>query len=292
MLDFTGKTFVALDWAMCIGFGVPWHGHVTAKGPVVYMAAEGGSGFSTRVRAWKQENQMSGSSDVYFLTEAVMLRHPLEFHRFMAAVKKLPSPPRLVVIDTLARALAGGDENSAKDMGEFIFVADQICKQTGATVLLIHHVGKKGGRHERGSSALRGAADTMMFLSKRSTGLTFECTKQKDAVEFKAIPLRLNAVKLEDGKSSCVLVKGEPELKFKKDLLSKTQKTALMSLDGFGDDGATSGEWRNASGLTNETFYRASRQLRELGLVERPGEKSKGEKYTLTPEGRYAVTVA
>ena len=52
--------------------------------------------------------------------------------------------PALIIVDTLARCMVGGDENSAKDMGLFIAHADALRKETGATVLIIHHTGKNG----------------------------------------------------------------------------------------------------------------------------------------------------
>ena len=74
--------------------------------------------------------------------------------------------------------------------------------------------------------------------------------------------------------------------------LSEKQTTALKKLSEFGPEGATAGEWLKASGLAEKTFYRILGKLRSLALVDRPGEKSKGEQYTLTPEGRDAITVA
>src|SRR2546422_8198989 len=32
-----GKTFVSLDWALCIATGKPWRGRAVKRGPVVYV---------------------------------------------------------------------------------------------------------------------------------------------------------------------------------------------------------------------------------------------------------------
>jgi RecA-family ATPase len=40
----------------------------------------------------------------------------------------------MVVIDTLARTLVGGDENSAKDVGMFFYHTDIIREQTHAAI--------------------------------------------------------------------------------------------------------------------------------------------------------------
>lgn len=65
----------------------------------------------------------------------------------------------MIVIDTLARSMAGGDENSAQDMGRAIAVADQLRDQFDAATLLVHHSGKNVSKGSRGSSALLGAGD-------------------------------------------------------------------------------------------------------------------------------------
>ena len=208
----------------------------------------------------------------------------------MMALTRLSPLPDLIVIDTLARTLVGADENSAKEVGEYIAAVDLIRKETGAAVLLVHHIGKNSIRGERGSSALRGAADTMMSLtlSKQPSAFTLECTKQKDAREFDKIHLGLKTVDFGDGESSCVIVAGVAHVD--KGELSAPQRMALKTLNQFGTEGATSGDWRNSSELDDSTFYRALRALQNGGFVERPGLKEKGERYTLTEKGRDAIT--
>jgi hypothetical protein len=50
-----GKSFVALDWALCVATGEKWLGkHAVQQGHVLYIAAEGGGGMKKRVAAWEQ----------------------------------------------------------------------------------------------------------------------------------------------------------------------------------------------------------------------------------------------
>ena len=44
----------------------------------------------------------------------------------------------VVIIDTISRALAGGDENSSKDMGAIVATTARIQEATGAHVAWIH----------------------------------------------------------------------------------------------------------------------------------------------------------
>src|SRR5437016_3630452 len=38
----SGKSFLGLDFGLCVATGTPWKGHIVRQGPVVYVAAEGG----------------------------------------------------------------------------------------------------------------------------------------------------------------------------------------------------------------------------------------------------------
>jgi RecA-family ATPase len=90
-------------------------------------------------------------------------------------------PLRIVIIDTWARALVGGDENSQKDAGLAVYACDSIRKSTGATTLVVHHTGTEGTR-ERGSTVLRGAADTSIMVAhdEMSRYTTVTVKKMKD----------------------------------------------------------------------------------------------------------------
>ena len=77
----------------------------------------------------------------------------------------------LIVIDTLARAMAGDDENAASDMTAFIERrASEIARTTGAAVLVVHHPGKDNAKGMRGSTALFAACDCVIKISKRDGG--------------------------------------------------------------------------------------------------------------------------
>jgi RecA-family ATPase len=83
----------------------------------------------------------------------------------------------------------GADENFAKDMNTLIKNVDRLRHATGASVMLIHHTGQKGDR-ERGSSALKAAADVFIKLSGNvTTTATLRCEKMKTATRFDPISL-------------------------------------------------------------------------------------------------------
>jgi hypothetical protein len=184
------KSFVALDWALCVATGRPWHGHAVEGGHVVYVAAEGAGGLARRVGAWAEHHGVGGDDlgRIHFLAEAVNLLDDVQVERTKKTLATLPEPPALLVVDTAARSMVGGDENSARDLGLFIAAIDG---QRVGTRLVVHHAGKTGG-DERGSSALRGAADVMARVDRKeqSPRVELSCDKPpKDGEAWATITL-------------------------------------------------------------------------------------------------------
>jgi hypothetical protein len=186
-------------------------------------------------------------------------------------VADLPEPPKLIIVDTLARVLSGGDENSAKDMGAAIDVAAALQLLTGATVIFIHHFNKSG--HVRGSSAFEGAADTAIRTRRDGDILTLECTKQKDWQEFDPIHLARRVVTLDDADdadgSSLVFVSTTAPSDGE-----HVERIAQLFRTHFGRDEVSTAVWRNVCtehGIPEATFYRSVKRLIELGRFTRTG---------------------
>lgn len=174
-----GKTFVAMDMAFHVASGRAWGGRKTAKLPVLYIAAEGGQG--ARKRAAALQAKHGGCPDFYFLM------HPINLLRVDADLKPLIDTARaaaatigrpfgLTVVDTLSRAMAGGDENSSTDMGAMVKHLDVLRKALSTHVMAVHHSGKDRARGARGHSLLRAATDTEIEVADR----VISVTKQRD----------------------------------------------------------------------------------------------------------------
>jgi hypothetical protein len=186
-----GKTFVVMDMAFHVGAGLPYAGMDVAQGLVVYVAAEGGQGIKKRVKALHKAYP-SVQPDFVLLASPVDLRNPkADTAPLCEAVRGLGRPVALMVIDTLSRAMAGGDENSSVDMGALVKHFDVIRKACApAHLLIVHHTGKDKARGARGHSLLRAATDTEIEVAapergergeKGSGGVsTITVTKQRD----------------------------------------------------------------------------------------------------------------
>lgn len=180
----SGKSFLALDWALSVATGVAWLGCPATPGTVLYVAAEAGLGLKPRVASWMTAHRVAepDAVPIRFLREPVTLSAPEDTTALLAAIEAavLPSVPRFVVLDTLARMSTGLDENKQADMGQLIAGADYLRLKLGATVLFVHHQPYSDMRM-RGSSVLPAAMDTILALTKDGSALTLSVTKQKDA---------------------------------------------------------------------------------------------------------------
>ena len=199
------KSFHALHIAHCIATGTPWMGNeVSEKGAVLYICGEGFGGVGARIKACKQHHQTEDGAPIYVIRHQLNLRSSIEdFNALMLAVEHLVIDTgidfKLIIIDTLARAFGGGDENSASDMMQFVVTCGHIQKIVqDAALMLLHHSGKDSSRGMRGSSALLGAVDTELELIRFEDSMKgiIRTAKQKDGEDGTRIGFEMVKVEL------------------------------------------------------------------------------------------------
>ena len=182
------KSFWALDIALCVATGTEFHGSDVKKGQALYAAGEGLRGLKWRIESWMLAHPEAEESDILenlrIIPDVPHLldkTHTAKLMNTAEIMAERDMPLRIVIIDTWARALVGGDENSQKDAGLAVYACDSIRKSTGATTLVVHHTGTEGTR-ERGSTVLRGAADTSIMVAhdEMSRYTTVTVKKMKD----------------------------------------------------------------------------------------------------------------
>lgn len=202
----SGKSFVALDWALCVANGFPWQSRVVRGGPVLYILAEGSGGMRDRVLAWYRGTQPP-KDDAHFLPQPVNLLKEKEVDYATKLVQDLGV--KLVVIDTLNQSLVGGDENSSVHMGTAVRSAKTLQESSDATVLIVHHTGHNG--ELRGHSSLPAAADHIIRAwtpdDDDSNLVILYSKKVKEGPRFDPIKLRLQRQAVPGSRDgSCVVV--------------------------------------------------------------------------------------
>ncbi len=245
------KSFAALDMSLCLAYGREWQGRAVKQCAVLYIAGEGVRGLGKRVKAWLLHHGIEDQPGAFRLVSAsIDLRNPEVTGRIVRTALKAAAEDGyhagLVVIDTLARAMVGADENSSQDMGLAVKGTDEIREGIEAATLTVHHTGKDSDKGPRGSSALGGAVDCQIKVERTDLSVTLTIEKQKDDEEGEPIILNAQKVALdggeltEDSPTSLVLVKADaPERIAKASRLSGDQQMAMRVLhDALAEAGA------------------------------------------------------
>lgn len=157
-----GKSVVAPRLAYAVAQGSEIFGLRTRPGGVFYVACEDESGMAARVTALHHGlgeapgfKLVTGASDLFTPGQAKEKGSP-HLEALRRAVKA--EAPKLIVIDTLAMAMPGLEENDATGMARVVKVGRALARW-GAAVIFIHHGTKAEGSTPRGHSVFNGALD-------------------------------------------------------------------------------------------------------------------------------------
>jgi hypothetical protein len=210
-----GKTFFMLHMSFCIASEKEFFGRLTRNGLVLYVAAESGRRIANRVVAARREFKEKNTPIRVITSNVNLYKDKADLKRIIKAVKDAETqfgmPAVAIIIDTLARATPGMNENSSEDMGKAIGHLDELRNETGAAVVLVHHSGKDETKGARGWSGLHAAVDHEIEIKRdgdvRSADLG---SKQRDTQDKSAVTFSLKVVELferEDGQSvtTCVV---------------------------------------------------------------------------------------
>lgn len=266
-----GKTFLVLDMVLAIaskGTIPDWFGNKVRHGTVVYLAGEGHHGLRGRVAAWKQHKGV-GELDMWLSRHGLDLNTPQGYQKTVDAIRALPNPPEIIVVDTLHRFL-DGDENSASDAKSMLDACGAMINEFDCSVVLVHHTGVsvEAQHRARGSSAWRGALDIEISVIPGET-IEINQRKSKDAEEAESVFVELQSVPIngwldedDDQVSSAVLVAGNEPTKSKKDSpLARHQKTFENAWWSAGAEDIDGSPYLTRSALT--------KKLGDDGMAER-----------------------
>jgi predicted transcriptional regulator len=270
-----GKSFVALDIAA----------RLSLKDTVIYNAGEGLSGYASRWEVWKHHHKID-TGNLHFYKEPVQIIDDQQRSTMIELLK--PMKPILLVIDTMARAAVGIEENSAKEIGVFVEACAIIQRELDCGILLVHHTGKDG--KYRGSSALFGACDSIINLTN-SDGL-IELHNNPDMggknKHFESAPTRrLKLLPIEAGEfQSAVLIDAssmvvDPTINRS---LTNTQRIIIEAVDGY-ENGMGTRAIIEATNLSQAAVYKNLKLLVKSGFLKRDDR----ELYIVTEEGQEAL---
>lgn len=280
----TGKSFMTLDYAL----------KLAQESVVIYIAAEGESGYPERIKAWKTHHK-KGVGNLYMVMGAVSFMDTGDMSNFIQSIETIPQKPVLIIIDTLARSMLGADENSTRDMSKFVDACDQVRKYFDCSLMLVHHT-NKGGVAERGSGVLRGSADSMIKLIDEDDLIRVEAEKTKDGREFtprfvKLLPVNIGVTDSEGNPvEPPVIVDAEKVIQSDTDDLTIIQLKVLQVFAlSIYEYGASASEIEsNLPEVNQRTLFKVLSRLKTLKFIE---QSARREPYKLTNSGREKIGV-
>lgn len=265
----SGKTFFSTDLAMHIAASKPWRGKPVRGGLVIYAALEGAMSAENRFCAARDKGDFPAGVPLCMTPEPINLRKAEDVLELATFAKRMAGEhgvdPAAIFIDTVNRAIAGGDENSSEDMGALVKGADTLRDATGAAVILVHHTGKDEGRGARGHSSLKAALDTEIEVSDGEQGHIATITKQRDLPIGDRLGFTLEVVELgvdEEGDpvTTCIVKHGDaPVPPPRKPIKGKNQEKLVAALD----------EWRRQNGDTQHISTIELRKVAEGQKLDR-----------------------
>lgn len=209
----SGKGFVNFNLMAVMAEGGYWFGYRVDKVPVIYVCLEGAGGLHKRIRAWEMKNGRA-YPDIGIITASFNLRDPAQVAALIAAIRAAGFTGGVIVLDTLAQAAVGADENSSRDMGELLAALQEIQAALGGLVLVVHHLGKDTARGARGHSSFTAALDASIEVRREGDRRSWVVAKAKDDSDGAEHFFRLEVVDVgedADGEqiTSCVVVPEE-----------------------------------------------------------------------------------
>lgn len=278
-----GKSFVALDMGLSIASGIAYAGRPTRQANVLYVVAEGASGLRKRTDAWAIHNPHGDPGNRFLvLPESINLADPNGVDTGNIAAIAEEHRSEVIIVDTMARAMTGFDENSARDIGVFIANAELLARAVDGLVLPVHHTGKDVSRGMRGNSAAFGGAEVVIECMRDGNEVTLKNPKMKDDQEFS--PLRFTMVP----KGVSIALEYQDGLYVppaKNEVIIELLSVIHRLDDGTGvPGGVVQDGYQSTTGRGRSDFYDTKRQAIERALVRNLGT-SKMPRFALTSAG-------
>jgi predicted ATP-dependent serine protease len=234
----SGKSFLVLHIVRAINQERQVFGRRVRPTKVLYCALEGETGFEKRIQvAVKKYGEAAGFG--YIAQSINLFSDDAAVNGLIEAI--LSHGAFIVVIDTLNRAMGGGSENDPGDMGKLIQVVDKIRAATGAHICIVHHCGKDASKGPRGHSALLGAADLVLEVTRSDLAdtRTIKVIKAKDDPDGERHAFTLRTIDLgidDDGDpiTSCIVEEAAaPEMDKRKALTDEERQWLLELVELF-----------------------------------------------------------
>jgi hypothetical protein len=173
----SGKTYCLISLGVCVARNLDWVGFKVSPCKVLIIDEESGE----RRLNWRLGEVLRGEecgpdTPISFVSLAAFKMDDGGDAAILQALIEAEGAG-LVIIDALAD-ITDGDENSKQDVQPVFNALRKIAEATNAAIVVIHHSGKNG--EYRGSSAIKGAVDTMVLVESENGKNVINFTVEKN----------------------------------------------------------------------------------------------------------------
>jgi hypothetical protein len=274
-----GKSWLLLQLAKAIDKALPFLGHETRRGRVLFIALEDGARrIQQRLKLLKWQPEQA-----VFLFDVAHFDDDGVHGPGVAQIEVLAPEFDLIIIDTLIATLSGrANENDNTQMATIVNKLAQIAHESDCAVILSHHTGK-GGADDifltlRGASSLRGAYDLGMVLERKQG-------EREAILHFESRDLEIDnlTIRQSDGGAGWECLGGASELP-----RIRAGRAIVTALQEHGD-GCTVAELAAACGKSEQTLRRQLQTAEKRALVVQATEPPSGSG---KPAARWWLTEA
>lgn len=173
------KTFLALDMALSIATGNPWHGRAVYPGRVLYCMGEGSFDADKRINTWLRHRGRTLDETRFKVIEpAPMLRSTSDTNEFISEAER-DGPWDLVIVDTIGRVMPGIDDHAGQGARLFTEFTAGLRERLGAATLAITHSPKDRPEALLGSGAYEADADVIYNATIAQKGMRIDLRQHK-----------------------------------------------------------------------------------------------------------------
>jgi hypothetical protein len=238
----SGKSFIAFDQLLHLVYGLPeWHGIKLTGVPceALLVAREGAKGFISRIDAFKKHHNITDDTDrIVFMRSPVNFGEVRGFEELKTAISATGKQFRMVMVDTVGRALPGEDMYDPKSITRFMEHLQQVGEIGGGVAIGVHHENKGGDLF---GSVYFGASSDFMFRVEREGSAEkgdplrrgkITCTKMKDGADGWSKNVTYRLVEAQEGGEGSLVVEslGDASKEVAGRKLTKHDKLAFRAL--------------------------------------------------------------
>lgn len=266
------KTWVQLDAAISVAYGLPWMECETVAGKVLFVNLEiKAKFFQDRVRKIEQVRGIQkcpGRLDIWNL-RGHSAPYRIILPRIIARIKEVGYT--LIVLDPIYKLYGTTDENSASEVAQLMNELERVCVETGAAVLF-------GAHYSKGNQAAKESIDRIsgsgVFARDPDTIIPF--TRHEDEGSFVVEPILRNLPPI----SPFVVTWNHPLMERNEELDPSKLKqaggrpkehSAKDILDLLSEGRLTLEKWQGKASqihqISRATFFRLKSELKSQGVI-------------------------